>query len=195
MAGTKTSYQLTVYEINQSGTGGYWWVGTNSLNEVAGLSYSEGTTAKTGGLWHANDFTGLLGEMITNSIGLPQNDINVDIEKVANKKGLLSNFEPPKLTNAHLLQIAGNFDKVDFCKKMGAYTISHKMIRGNHINFSELSDILIYLGQKGRVVKNKVMPDVAWLKNNNNPQGGQPFITQSQYDAFESDWNTLVENE
>lgn len=184
MGAVKDSYQITVNRLTGDGNGGYWWIAADSNSRAYQVNYAGpgDVVTNTANLFHFNTFLLLLSGMVTNSITLPQVEVNIDVESVAERESLNAQFN---LSPAQLNGIASNFDAEALCKLFGVFQLVRRFYQNGNINIAAFSRILIYLGQNRKITREKVAQTTGFLLINGD-------ITQVQYDAFWVQWTNQV---
>lgn len=184
MGATKDSYTVTVNRLTGDGNGGYWWASIDGNSRVYLINYAGPTEVveTTANVFHFNTFIALLSGMVTNSITLPQVEVKINVDEVADREGLQQQFN---LTPQQLGGIAANFNVVNLCKLFGVFQLVRRFFQNGNLTLPQLADILIYLGAEGKITQEKAEQVTGFLLLNGD-------ITQAQYDSFWVQWANQV---
>lgn len=188
MGASKSTYNIQVKKLTGDGSTGYWWFASKpSDGTIYQMDYADKDQVieKSEKLsWEETFYEGVDNLRIGGDV-LPVVDqgVNVDFD------GPESHFLDPLLTNGELDNIAGWYDPKDFCEKMGARILVKRFFDQNYLDWSggasNADDIYIYLGQKNKATKDKIVSEMDLLLY----EGG---ITQPQYEAFWVRWTNEV---
>jgi len=185
MGATLSTTQITKYTLTPVGPGGYWWTAIGQGNTVYQINYSQGTTESLAELYAVDTFWDLMVEMHTRGIGLPSVEIRINLEDIANRNGLMSQFT--SLTGQQIDQIAANFNEVEIIKMLGVFPLLRKFYNRGHLTLLQVQNILIYLGKEEKITRMKAESAIKFLLNKGD-------ITQPQADAFWVLWDAQVGN-
>lgn len=185
MGAVKDSYQITVSRLTGDGNGGFWWIAVDGNSRAYQINYAGpvDVISNAGNLFHFNTFLLLLNGMVSNSIALPQVEVNINIDSVADQQGLTSQFSG--LTANQLNQIAAAFDVVALCKLFGVFILVRMFFQNGNMTLLQLSETLIYLGVRRKITRQKAEQATGFLLNAGT-------ITQAQYDSFWVQWTNQV---
>lgn len=194
MGAIQDTYQLTVHRLTPDGLGGFWWSTRDSNDNAYQIEYTNAIVESAARMVHVDTFAQLLIAFSANNITLPQVELNINVDQVADREGLQAQFETPLLTNVQIDQIPNFFDPAELCKLFGVWALVRRFFIRGHLTLQQLREILLYLGVEGKIGRPKAEQTIDYLLNNNNPQTNQPWITQVQADAFWIDWDIQVES-
>lgn len=187
MGFTTGSYQQTVYTITGDGNGGFWWASKDSKNVVYQIGYEGGTATISAAaqLYGRTTFKQLITAFVQFNLSLPTTDVQINVENLQEQNNLLSQFQDPALTDADLQAIANFFNVEEFCKRFGVFLLVRRFFLLGLMTLVQLRDVLIYMGQQGKIGKPKAEQVLDFLLNNGT-------ITKAQYDAFFVSWDKQV---
>lgn len=184
MGATAGSYQLTVNTLDGDGVSGFWWAAIDNSSRIYKIEYAgpNERVENTAPLFFVDTFLQLLSEMNTRSIGLPQVEVYINVDSIADRQSLQAQFN---LTPAQLNAIAQIFDEVALCRLFGVFELVKRFYLNGNLTLNQLSGIFIYLGQQRKISRQKIQNATSALLLAGD-------ITEAQYNAFWVAWDDQV---
>jgi hypothetical protein len=180
MGFTKTTENVQIYKLTQTGSGGYWFVKANSQAEVAAIGYSSGEVVARSQLYGADTFIDLLTKLNNNSVTAQDVGNQIRVDELLQKHDIES--EVLGLSNAQLTGIDNAFNINVLIVRWANPLLGVMYLRKGDRTWSQLQEGFTTLGERSRLDWTRLNEILDLMVANSD-------ITQAQKDAYLIDWN------
>ncbi len=118
MGYTASTYNITVKQLTQSGSGGFWWVEKDSNGKASKVGYEAmGSVDSTTDIFGASNYKNLMAKLVTESININDIDNPINVDKILVDNGIENQIN--NLDSTELAQIDTDFNTQILVKRWG----------------------------------------------------------------------------
>lgn len=181
MGYTKTTFQITVQKLEQSGSGGYWWVEKDSLGDASKIGYNAlASVESTGTLFGASNFKNLLGKLATEGIAIKDFPTAIDCDEILTSNGIENQVN--NLTSQELAQIDLDWNTNVLVKRWNNPLLAIAFFKEGTYTWVGLKNRFTDMGEEGKLLRDRLVTLLNGLVSDGN-------ITQNQMNSFLVDWD------
>lgn len=181
MGYTKTTFDITIQRLTQSGSGGYWWVERDSLGEVQNAGYNAtGTKDSAGVLFGATNFKNLLAKMKVEGIALKDINNPIRIDDILIENNIESQIV--NLTGPELDQIDLDWNTQVLVKRWGNPLLGMMFYRNGTFTWAGLKNRFKDMGYRRKLKRTRLVQILDFMVSNSD-------ITTNQKDTFLAEWD------
>ena len=180
MGFTKTTENIQIFKLTQTGTGGYWFIKANSQNEVAAIGYSSGEVVSKSQIYGADTFLALLTKLNNNGVTAQDVGNQLRVDMLLQKHDIEN--EVLGLTNAQLTAIDTAFNINVLIIRWANPLLGVMYFRKGDRTWTQLKQGFTILGERKRLDYTRLNEILDLMVANGD-------ITQAEKAAYLVEWN------
>ena len=181
MGYTKTTHNVTVKKLTQSGSGGFWWVEKDNLGDASLLGFSlTGSVESVSDIFGGSNFKNLLSKMVTEGVSLKDLDNPINIDLILTSNGIENQIN--NLTSQELAQIEADWNTQVLIKRWANPLLGIAFFKEGTFSWVGLKNRFTDMGERRKLRRDRLEELLDKLVIDGD-------ITQNQANSYLTEWD------